>query len=296
MAVDIQGYFAPQTAQEAVDTLQQCQGNARIIAGGTDLVVDLQAGSKTSKYLVDICGIGELRGIGYDGRNIRIGAAVTHAEIAESSIVRQKALVLAEASASVGSHLTRNQGTLVGNVMNAQPAADGAVALFSLDAQVEVIGHEGTRRMAIEELYQGIGQCTLDSSSELVTAVEFRALDDEYRSSFARLDQRRALSLPVVNVGAVISVRDGSFRDVQIAMGPVAAVPFRAQDAAGFLIGAPVSAHAIDRAAELAMQEAQPRDSAIRGSGAYRQEMVRVLVRRALRSAVEAFGLSIPEQ
>ena len=131
-------YSSPKSVQEALEILQSCKGQARIIAGGTDLIPELKEQTRKVKCLVDIVGIEPLKKIEQDGDNIKIGAGVTHSDVASSKLIRKKAAVLAEAASAVGSPLIRNQGTVVGNVVNAQPAADTAVALSALEAKAEV--------------------------------------------------------------------------------------------------------------------------------------------------------------
>ncbi|MDP2917001.1 MAG: FAD binding domain-containing protein [Dehalococcoidia bacterium] len=283
----LEEYLSPASVKRALTILESYKGEARIVAGGTDLVPELKAGERKLKCLVDITGIKALQKIEEDGENIKLGACVTHRQAASSKLIREKANLLAEAASAVGSPLIRNQGTVAGNVINAQPAADTAVALFALDARVQVNNNSSTRLVPIADMYQGIGKCRVDSTSELVTAIYFRALNSNQGSAFVRLAQRKALALPMLNVAVVVTVADGRFTDARIVIAPVAPAPFRSRKAEAVLKGAPVSRETMLRAAEAAQAEAQPRDSALRGSAEYRKEMVKVLVRRALEQAVK---------
>lgn len=283
----IEEYLSPMSVKEALKILKSYRGEARIIAGGTDLVPELKSEARKVKCLVDISGIGELKKIEQDGDNIKIGAGVTHSQAAASKLIRERATVLAEAALAVGSPLIRNQGTLVGNVINAQPAADTAVALFALDAQVEVTASRGSRLVPIAELYQDIGVSKVDSTREMVTALYIKGLKDNQGSAFARLSQRKALALPMLNVAVVVTAQDDRFEEARIVVAPVAPLPLRSKKAEAILKGAPIGSDSIVRAAEAAMDEAQPRDSALRGSAEYRKEMVKVLVRRALEQAAK---------
>ena len=177
-------YLLPVSIKEALGMLNAHKGDARIIAGGTDLVVQLQEGSKSTKCLVDITRLKELKIIELQGDTVRIGAAVTHREVASSPIIRKLAMVLAEAALAVGSPLIRNQGTLAGNVINAQPAADTAVALFSLNATVEIATSKGIKNIAIEKLYEGIGKSKINSTAEIATAIRFKVPKGTFGSSF----------------------------------------------------------------------------------------------------------------
>ena len=280
-------YFSPTSVQEALKLLRSYKGEARIIAGGTDLVTQLKEQTRKVRCLVDITGISALQKLELDGDNIKLGATVTHSQAASSELIQKQATVLAEAAASVGSPLTRNQGTVVGNVINAQPAADTTVALFALDAQAEVATSRSSRLVPIARLYQDIGVSRVDSTREMVTALYFKCLKDNQGSAFYRLAQRKALALPMLNVAVVVAVQNNHFEDVRIVVAPVALMPFRSSKAEAVLRGALISPESIAKAAEIAASEAQPRDSALRGSAEYRKEMVKVLVRRALEKAVQ---------
>ena len=280
-------YLTARSVQEALEILQSYKGQARIIAGGTDLVPELKARIRKVECLVDISEIDLLKRIEMHGDLIRIGAGITHGEVASSKLIWQRAPLLAKAASSVGSPLTRNQGTIVGNVVNAQPAADTAVALFALEANVEIFSKNGVRVVPIEDLYQTIGVSRVDSTSEIVTGLIFRGLQNNQGSAFVRLAQRKALALPMLNVAVVATIQEGHFEEVRIAVGPVAPLPFRSKNAETTLKDASIGQEVINRAAEAAALEAQPRDSALRGSAEYRREMVKVLLRRAIGEALK---------
>lgn len=281
-----QNYLFPATVQEALEMLANHGGQARIIAGGTDLVLQSQRGQCAATVMVDITRIPGLDAIEERDGHITIGCQVTHARIAASPLIRQKAEVLALACGSVGGPQTRNVGTLVGNVVNALPAADGAVALFALEAEVEVVDADGRRWLPIAEMYAGVGECTINPCVQMVTAVRFRPLSDGWASAYQRLANRKALALPILNTAVVVGLEEGVCSEVRIAVGPVAPIPFRAREAEAALAGQPPTPEAVVRAARLAAEAANPRDSALRGSRDYRKAMVEVLVRRALTEAV----------
>jgi CO/xanthine dehydrogenase FAD-binding subunit len=279
-------YLFPATVQEALEMLTAHPGESQIIAGGTDLVLQSKRGQCPATVIVDITRIPDLDFIVERDGFIVIGCQVTHTQVARSRIIREKAEVLALACGSVGGPAARNVGTLVGNVVNALPAADGAVALFALDAEAEVADADGRRWMSIAELYAGVGECVLDPCAQMVTAIRFPPLEPGQASAYQRLANRKALALPTLAVGAVVGVKDGVCDAVRVSVGPVAPTPFRARQAEAALMGQPPTTEVIARTAELAEQAAQPRDSLLRGSREYRQAMVGVLVRRALVEAV----------
>jgi CO/xanthine dehydrogenase FAD-binding subunit len=279
-------YVSPKSIEEALQVLQSHAGEARIIAGGTDLIPELKDRVRKVRCLVDISQIEPLKNIELRGDLIRIGAGVTHAQVASSALVRERATLLSEAASAVGSPLIRNQGTIVGNVVNAQPAADTAVALFSLCAEVEILSARGVTLVPIEQTYEKPGVSKVNSTSEIVTALYIRSLHVDEGSAFVRLAQRKALALPMLNVAAVVTVQGGRFKDTRITIGPVAPLPFRSREAEALLNNGAAGSELVDKAAEAASSEAHPRDSAFRGSAEYRREMVKVFVRRALGIAI----------
>jgi CO/xanthine dehydrogenase FAD-binding subunit len=284
-------YLFPQSVEEALEMLHAHHGEARIIAGGTDLALQSQGGRVQARVMVDITRIAGLDHIEERDGYIYLGARVTHAQVAASPLIRSRGGVLAEACGSVGGPQIRNVGTLVGNVVNALPAADGAIGLTSLDAEAEVAEPKGWRWVPMAELYAGVGRCTVDSSAAMITQLRFRSLGDGDGSAFERLAKRKALILPILNAGVVVGLENRRIQRARVAIGPVATTPFVATDAAEWLIGKTADAAAATEAARLAAQAAQPRYSLLRGSAEYRKSMVEVLVRRAVsRALVVASG------
>jgi CO/xanthine dehydrogenase FAD-binding subunit len=282
-------YFVPTSLEEALAMLKERQGQARVIAGGTDLIIQLKKKEVTTKRLVDVTNLDELKGIELEDGFIRVGACVTHQELASSRLIRERAAALAEGASQVGSPQIRNMGTVGGNIVNAQPAADTVVPLMALEAEVEVATATGTRREPLGGLCVGPGQCTVDSTAEILTGVWFRALGPHRGSAFERLAKRKALALPILNAAAVVTLNDGgdTFQEVRLAVGPIGPTPSRAFNAEEALRGAAVEAQAIAAAMKIAAQEAQPRSNPLRGSQEYRQEMVKVLLHRSIERAVQ---------
>jgi len=286
-------YLFPQSVAETLEMLHAHNGSARIIAGGTDLVLQRKEGKSTAEVAVDISHIPGLNRIEITGDHVRVGSLVTHAQVAVDPLILERAAVLAEACSKVGGPQTRNVGTLVGNVVNALPAADSAIALMALDAEAEVVDLEGKRWLPLKELYLGVGQCCVDACFQIVTALRFSPLESSYGSAYERLAKRRSLILPILAVAAVVGIDNGHFKEVRIAMGPVAPVPLRVSAAEDSLRGRPIGQEAIKQAAAKALAAAQPRDSVLRGSREYRQAMVEVLTQRALTHATVGAGYSL---
>ena len=278
-------YEKPKSLSDALTALEQAAGRGRVIAGGTDLILQLRQGQQRADLLVDITGIDELRKIGEDGGWIRIGAAVTHAEVAKHSLVQKEAAALAQGCARVGSPQIRNVATLLGNVISAKPAGDGAVPLMALEAEIRVISKAGERVVPLEQAYRGIGLSSIDASSEVATEVRFRKAGERGRTTFFRMARRKALTLPMVN-GAVSILWNPSMtrvEEVRIALGPVSEKPFRPRRAEAHLLSKEISPQLIHETARIASEEATPRTSVLRGSDSYRKEMIRVYLARALR-------------
>ncbi len=282
-------YLMPRTVEEALDILRQHRGRARIIAGGTDVVVQARDGSRAEKVLVDIT---RIKGLGYirkDKETVHIGCLATHAEVAASGIVREKGSALAEGASRLGSPQIRNMATVAGNIVNAQPGADTVIPLLALDAQVRIVGSRGERWVPLTKLFTGVGQCRVDSTRELLTEIAFAAHKKSEGSAAFRLAKRAALVLPILTAAAFVAIdpKAGTFLKARIAVGPVALTPLRCTAAEKLLSGAPAGEEAIKKAAREAAAAAQPRSSLIRGTREYRQAMVEVLVERALKTALK---------
>jgi len=280
-------YILAQTLEEAFDALTKYRDKARVISGGTDLLLLIKGGKVKVDCIVDITNITDLNYIDYDNGLIRLGALVTHSEVEDSSIIKEKAVLLAEASRAVGSPQIRNRGTVVGNVANASRAADTPLALIALDAKAKVVSKKGQRIERVEDLFVGLGKTNL-KNEELITELYFRGLKPEQGGSFVKLAKRRALAIAGVNVATVITVdRERSvFSNARIAVGCIVPKPQRAKRAEEALIGYPISDESIRNASQEAAGEVSPR-TGIHGSAEYKREMTKVLVARTIKNALE---------
>jgi len=220
---------------------------------------------------------------------VRLGALVTHRQVADSEVVRVHARALSQGASAVGSPQIRTMGTVVGNLVSAQPAADAAIPLTALNAEVKTVGLGGDRVIPLREFFVATGQTSLGSGKEIITEVRFKALGQDEGSGFLRLAKRRSLALPVLNAAIVLGVDLGEkhFRYVNISLGPVAPTPFRAYESEALLKGAPIDDRIISQAAEKASHEAEPRSNPLRGTAEYRKELVRTFVRRGIHQALK---------
>ncbi|MEJ2208749.1 MAG: FAD binding domain-containing protein [Anaerolineae bacterium] len=264
-----------------------------MIAGGTDLVIELDEGKCTADCLVDVTRIPGLDTIEQQDGQIVLGANVTFRQVKESALVQQQARVLAEAAGTVGALQIQTVATLAGNIVSSLPAADGSVALSALDAEVEVAGPDGRQWHPIGELFLGPGRSAVDPTRQMITAIRFPVPRGRHGSAWERIGRRRALVLPILNCGVSLALEDGEGQDgpriawARLGLGPVAPVPFRARQTEAFLHGQPATEETFRQAGEIAAGEAKPRTSLLRASKEYRVEVLKVLVRQGLTRATE---------
>ncbi len=275
-------YLFARSVDEALELLARHEGQARLIAGGTDLVLQCQRGECSAQVLVDVTRIPGMERIDERDGSIILGAGVTHTQAASSALLRLRAPLLSEACRVIGGPQVRNVGTLAGNLVAALPAADASLALVALDGEAEVASREGRRWVPLSEFHAGVGLCRVDPTSEVMTTLRFRSLGSDYRAAHERLARRRVHALPIMNVAAVAAVREGRFADVRIVVAPVAPTPLRLRQCEAFLEGRQATPEVIREAADLAASLVHPRDSLLRGSGEYRRALAGVMVRRAL--------------
>jgi xanthine dehydrogenase FAD-binding subunit len=282
-------YHTPTTVEDALDLLRRYDGQARVVAGGTDLILELHEGRRPPvEALVDVTHIQGLNQIRRSGGWITIGAAVTHTQVVRSMLVQEHGTALAEGSSVVGGPQVRNVATLCGNVAHALPAADGTVALIALDGEGQVTNRAGSRWVPLLDLFEGPGYSVVDATRELLTAVRFRPTDQGAGSAFTRVMRPQGVALPmfVVAVMVELDAAGETIEHARVALGPVARVPYRSQAAEDIVVGATADIAVYTRAAEAACAEVRPRTSAYRATREYRLEMIRTLVPHALEIAV----------
>lgn len=283
--MQIRDHLFPSSLVEAVEMLHAEGGKARLIAGGTDLILEIRDQTNEFEVLVDISHVPGLDRIEKKGELICLGPLVTMAKAENSTMLKQDAPALAEACSWVGGPQIRNRATLAGNIVSAQPAADGAIALLALDARLKILGRLGERTLMLAESYAGVGRSHIDSSAEVISSIEWIAQRPGEVSAFRRMTKRKALALPQLNCAVWMSQTGNQCTAIRIALGPVAESPFRARQAEAFLLGKPLSLENLAACAAAACKEAQPRDSVLRGSGRYRKQIVAVIVRETLEQA-----------
>lgn len=273
-------YLEPESVAEAARLLSDYGARARVLAGGTDLLIQMEGGRHHPEALVHLGRIPELRGItGASGGGVRIGAAATLRQVENHPMIVARYPALSQGAREVGSVQIRNLATLAGNVCNASPSADTAPALLAYDAAVELASADGsTRTVPLGEFWEGPGRTTL-RPGELLTAVLLPPAASETRSFYQKLAVRKAMDLAMVGICVTLTPGGEAPTGVRIALGAVAPVCLRAREAEAAVERG--GAAAIAEAATLAEAAVSPIDDQ-RASAAYRREMVRVLTTRAL--------------
>jgi CO/xanthine dehydrogenase FAD-binding subunit len=273
------------TAATVGEALSALAGGARPVAGGTDLVVGARQGkAPLPESIVAIHRLDELRGSSASEGAVRLGALVTHAEIAVDEVVLERLTALADASAIVGSHATRAQGTLGGNVMNASPAMEIGGPLICFGATATLRSESGERRVVVAELLTGPGE-TAARPEELLTDVEIPLPPEGTGSCYARLEYRRQMEIAVVGVTAAVTVAEGKVSAARVAITALAPTIRLVPEAEEALLGSDGGADAIGEAAQASARAAEP-ISDVRASGDYRRAMAEVVGRRVLAAAV----------
>ncbi len=269
----------PGSLEEAISILDRHRGDARPIAGGTDLVLAIRSGALRVGHVVDITRIPELGIIEHLDDRLVVGAAVTISELLEDPVVRERLPALWEAMYWLGSPQIRNVATLVGNICNASPAADTAPPLLVYEAVVRAVGPEGERRIPIGEFFVHVKRNAL-APGEMAAYVEI-PLKEGFLSRFRKIGKRRAEVLSIVSAAVGFGLADGRLEGVRIALGSVAPTPMRARKAEKILEGKEPSPDLIEEAAAAAREETRPITD-VRASAEYRREMSFVLVRRLI--------------
>ncbi len=279
-------YINAATTEEVFQVLAKNGSKARIVAGATDLIIELERGSRTGiETLIDITRIPGLNRITLDEDGvIHLGPLVTHNHVATSKLMREQAYPLARASWEVGAPQIRNRASVAGNLITASPANDTITPLMALDAWVVLGSVRGERTVKLQDFYTGVRK-TVMQADEMLVDIAFKGLNTNQHGTFVKVALRRAQAISVINV-AIILTQDADSSIVQqavITLGAVAPTIIHAADAESYLKGKTLTDDVISQAAELTRQAAKPIDD-IRSSADYRREMVRVFTMRGLKS------------
>lgn len=278
-------YYAPQSVQEAIAVMQREGADGKILAGGTDLLVQLKERGLHPKYVLSLSQIAELKQIRVEEGTVRIGALVRCADACAHPVIRERYPVLVEGASIIGSFQIQNLATIAGNLCNAAPSADSAPPLMVLGARLRIAGPAGERVIPVEEFFVGPGRTVLQPG-ELVTEIILPPVPPHSGGHYLRHTPRAEMDIAVVGVGSFVVLEGTRVQDVRIALGAVAPTPIRARRAEEVLRGREPSAELIEQAGQIAAEEARP-ISDQRGSAEFRRHLVRVLTRRTLTRAIE---------
>lgn len=279
-------YEAPETLDAAVTLLNGEAGQARPLAGGTDLLVQLRSGMVEPDLVVDLKRIPALRQIAAVDGGFRVGAAVSGAELGEHAGLKAAWPGVVEAAELIGSTQIQGRASLGGNLCNASPAADSVPAMIAAAASVTVLGPEGEREVPVEDIVTGPGQTSL-ARDEIVVAVNLPPRPAHSCDAYLRFIPRTEMDIAVVGAGVSLTLdKDGLCSHARVSLGAVAATPLLVPEAAEALIGTSVDEDALARLAEAASAACRPIDDK-RGTKVYRIKVAGVMARRAAEIALD---------
>lgn len=274
-------YFEPRTLREAVGFLLKHKRGAKLLAGGTDLLVEMKEGFVKPKCLVNLKRIAGLDRIAYSKKEgLSMGALATWRDVLSSKPIGQHYPILRQAASLVGCTQIRNRGTVGGNICHASPSADSAPALMVYGAQCVVAGQRKERMIPIEEIFSGVQKTSL-KPEEILTGFRIPPPNPQSKGCYIKFSPRKAMDLPLVGVGVLLRTSDGFFQDVRIALGAVAPTPIRARKAEKLLLGKPTTDEWMRKAAEEAADESKPITD-MRASREYRLGLVKELTLQAI--------------
>ena len=278
-------YLEPESIEDALRILSQHQGKSKIVAGGTDLMLQIRNKAIRPEYVVDITRIPGLDYIRFDDhQGLGLGALTTIRALETSVELQKKYPIISQAASQLGSVAIRNVATVGGNLCNALPSAEMSQALVAMSSQVKIIGPGGQRTIPLEGFFSGVGKTVLQPN-ELLLEILVPESPPHTSGIYIKHSPRGPIDLAIVNVTVLMTMEPDLqvCREAKIVLGAVSPTPLRARKAEKELEGKRVDGAVIDRAARVAEDEAHPRHGSIRGSFEYKKEMVRILTGRAIR-------------
>lgn len=275
-------YVLPKTLDEALSVLRERRGEAKLLAGGTDLIPQLKRREvRIPACVIDLKGIAELDAIAYNEQSgLKIGPLTTIGAIGRSPIIADHYPALIQAALSMASPQVRNRGTFAGNICSAVPSADSAPSLLTLEATLKVKGPNGERIVPIDQFFTGPRETALEAD-EMLIEILLPKPASRSRSVYLKLSPRRSMDLAIVGVAAVGRMDNGICKDIKIGLGAVAPTPVRARKAETLLLGQKITPAIVKEASRIASTECRPINDH-RASAEYRCDMVYVLTKRAL--------------
>ena len=277
-------YVRPQAIAEVTELLAKYKEKALIFAGGTDLLVMMKDRIITPEYIIDIKSIPDLNRVTWDEKGgLKIGALTKISTLVNSDVIKRKFASLHEAAKLLGTHQLRNMATIGGNICRSSPSADLIPPLLVFDARLKLVGPESERTVALDDFITGPGINVLNN--EILTEIIVAPEKQSNGTSFIKLG-RLSEDLAKVNCAAKISVTDGKFNDVRIALGAVGPKPVRARGIESALEGKEISTEVIERAVKKVIQDISPITD-VRSSAEYRTRVSQILVKRVINEALK---------
>ncbi|MBL8079619.1 MAG: FAD binding domain-containing protein [Anaerolineales bacterium] len=287
-----QNYIQPKNLSEAMDAFANAPRPLAPIAGGTDLLLDLEQGRHSPvQTLIDVTGISEMLKLEIRDDMLFVGAGIPVNRVVADPLTARHAQALVEAGSLIAGPQVRNVATLGGNVAHALPAADGTIALLTLDAQAEIASASDTRRIPFKELFLGPGKSSLKHGEELLVGFYLPLQKHNQASCFKRIMRPQGVALPILNCAVWLERNGNQVNDIRIAVGPGGGTPFRATETENALRGKTFNAESLNNALESLLAQAKFRTSPRRASADYRQHIVDGLFRDVLGTAWSRAGL-----
>ncbi len=273
-------FLSPQSLNTALRAISTKGRNYKIIAGGTNLVPDMRSQSISPRWVIDLGGVETLRFLKEEGGLIRIGALTTMADLVDSKFIRNRAPLLWQAASRFAGPIVRNRATVGGNLADASPAADSAVPLLALKAQVKLQSLKGKRTMPLEQFFADYRKTAL-RPGEILTEIAFPIPERTAKFAYHKMGRRNAMAISVVSVGVLLKMKGDICSEAAVALGAVAPTPIRVPAVESLLRNQKVDLALAKNCGELAAESAQPIDD-LRASGDYRRKMCAVYVEKAI--------------
>ena len=288
-----QEYLQPKTIEEALEYLSSATDSVAVIAGGTDLLLELRQGRHPAvERLVDVSGIESLRNIRLEGDQIYLGASVTHKEIISNPLLGEHASCVVEGCGLIGGPQVRNVATIGGNVAHALPAGDGTISLLALDTEVQLVTAEGSSWGPLVDIFAGPGVVNFDRKKTLVAGFRFHVREEREGSAFHRVMRPQGVAIAILNMAAWLKAGpDGEIERIRISCGPAGPKPFRAYKTEEFLTGNKWDDAVYKKAAEILGSEVSLRTSAYRATKEYRHKLLPVLLQKVIEKAMQRANL-----
>ena len=281
-------YFLPNSVADALDLLSSADTPTCLIAGGTDLLLDLQQGRHAPvATLIDVTSIAEMTALEIRGERLFVGAARPLNQIVAHPLVAEHAAALSEAAGLIGGPQVRNTATLGGNVSHALPAADGTIALLALDALAEVASQNMRQLVPLEELFLGPGKSILAERGEILVGFHLPLRKAGQASAFQRVMRPQGVAIAILNIAAWVTRSGNLISDIRLAVGPAGPTPFRARQSENTLRGQPLTENSLTAAKKALLGEARFRTSPHRATAEYRRQLSGILLEETITTAWE---------